>query len=219
MEQAESSVGVMNDLLALSKEYVTNEQALQARRRMPRQWNSATGYYGYGPASPGTGWPGTAAYNWGNYPMYGYNYVPNTYYGYNSNPDAYFSGDFPITGGYVDPPETPLQREMARTLAGQATPEYAARLRRDYATALARASESPLLAKNLGIKKGGVTPVSLEAEAPQSGRVAVTMKDGREFTGSMVREDNDRLVLDTGKSEIEIRKSETATILKGKAGK
>src|SRR5262249_4706457 len=27
MEQAESSLGVMNDLLALSKEYVTNEQA------------------------------------------------------------------------------------------------------------------------------------------------------------------------------------------------
>src|SRR5262249_17441823 len=104
-------------------------------------------------------------------------------------------------------------------LGDQATPDYAAKVRRNYETALAHASASSALAKNLGIKKGDVVPVEREREAPQAGQFAVTMKDGREFTGTLVREDNDRLVLDTGKAEIEIRKSETTTITKGKAGK
>jgi hypothetical protein len=166
--------------------------------------------------------PGYPGLDWANFPGYGY-YNPgyrynNPIYGYNYPYNAYSWGGA-LTVGYADPPDSPLQRELAHTLGDQATPEYAAKVRRNYETAMARVSASPVIAKNLGIKKGDVLPVERERETPQAGQFAVTMKDGREFTGNLVREDNDRLVLDTGKAEIEIRKSETTTITKGKAGK
>jgi hypothetical protein len=220
LEQAENSLGLVNQLSALIQEYVVNERSLQAQRRMEQQWNYVPGYYGYSTGFPGTGWPNTAALGWGNYSTYASNYYGyNGMYGSYYDPYAYGLGAFPITAGYADPPDSPLHKEIARTLASQATPEYAAKLRRDYDAALARAGESPALAKSLGIKKGDVTPVSQEGAAQQPGRTVVTMKDGHEFTGKLVKEDNDRLVLDTAKGEVEIRKSETTTIVKGKAAK
>jgi hypothetical protein len=46
--------------------------------------------------------------------------------------------------------------------------------------------------------------------------VPVTIQDGAPFKGPLLKEDEDRLVVDTGAAEVEIRKGETATVLRAR---
>jgi hypothetical protein len=48
--------------------------------------------------------------------------------------------------------------------------------------------------------------------------VTVTLKNGTKVEGRLVREDADRLVVETDNQEVEIRKSETTMIARPKTG-
>jgi len=46
--------------------------------------------------------------------------------------------------------------------------------------------------------------------------VTVTLKGGKEIKGTLVREDSDQVVIDTGSEELAIRRAETISIAKPK---
>src|SRR5262249_62172057 len=89
-----------------------------------------------------------------------------------------------------------------RTLAGQATPEYAAMAVRAHGAAVARAAESDNLRKGMGYAA---------AERPvAAGRDFVVLKNGERIEGTILAKEGDAdfLVIDTGSPKEFVRKSE-----------
>jgi hypothetical protein len=90
-----------------------------------------------------------------------------------------------------------------------------AQLTRNYEAALARVSEFDQLRAGLGFAEKKVRPAAQEA-SPKS-EVVVTLQGGAKIKGTLVREDKDRLVVDTGAEETEIARSQVASIARPKA--
>jgi hypothetical protein len=124
LERAENEAAFADDLLALRRQYVANEMLFEARRaEMQRRLYGVemTGFGGF------TGLAGPAFYG------------PYSYGGYYGGGygGAYFGGAFaPVTTiqslAIGVGPEGVLKTEMARAIAAQATPEYAAGSSRPY---------------------------------------------------------------------------------------
>jgi hypothetical protein len=132
-------------------------------------------------------------------------------------PPAYGSYPYAAGPGYTFSEQGPIKTEVARTIAVQATPQFATQTNENLQAALVRASGSGRLRTALGLdQNGGILAAGFETPSAQHPQyhVTVTMKNGDKIEGNLVREDGDRVVVASGTQEIEIRKNETSTIAK-----
>lgn len=228
VERAENEVALTDRLLALRQQYLTDEQKLQSERfRMQERLASVTSGYASGtypdqvPVVDTNGVLSFAATYVGLPGFPGYRHFPYGY-GWGAYGDGgwgYGQPNAPMTGyvgaatqtlalGAIE--EGPIKTELARALAAQATPEYRAMALRELNDALARAGQSERLRAALDVPDRGVRPAAAEGAAGAA--VEVTLKDGTKVTGTVVREDNDRIIVNTGTRDVEIRKTETTSI-------
>ncbi|HJT78378.1 MAG TPA: hypothetical protein VJ739_14335 [Gemmataceae bacterium] len=212
LEQAENQVSLADQLLALRQQYVGDERVLETRRRHMQEllygYNSessvsdllAAGYpYGYygGPFgfSPYTAFPG---YGGGLTAFAGAS-------GSNSNTLAVGVGD-----------EGAIKSNLAVTLAGQATPDFAAQASQHLALAMDQVGRSTALASALHMQHR--EPIAtVGAERITAGRPVVVTRtlDGKteKISGTVVRDDPNWLVLQTKEGRLTINKSHVQDIL------
>jgi hypothetical protein len=173
----------------------------------------SAGYLGYGPSGrwnyPVGTWGG-----WGGWGGYG--------------GAAAMAGDsttetFSLANGVG--PESVMKQAMAMQMAQQATPEYAAKIDRNYDMAVLRATASPTLRVALGMpttedaqKEDGVYR-RLGAEIVPAGAVMVTLKDGEKIQAKKVTTSGDWYILQKADGTREqIRQSEVTRIQGGAGG-
>src|SRR5262249_10755621 len=154
LQRLENEQSYVDQLAALRYQYIRDERDLQRRRTIVQNLlygntsTYASGFYpGAVPAGGYWGWGG----GWGYGLPLGYAYP-----GVVSTAEAYPSGNAGTTTqsllfGVGD--EGVIKTEMARVLAGQATPQYAAEVRNELASAQNRAMRSETLAKTLNLPR------------------------------------------------------------------
>jgi hypothetical protein len=209
LERAENEAAVSDQLLALRREYVSNERFLENRRQNVQQL-----LYGYSTDFT-TGYYGGAGYGFG-YPYYG---------GYAVAPGGGASTSLSLAYGVGD--EGALKTAMSRTLAEQATPEHTARANRDLNVALARTGESsgPVRAAVGVADKGGIRPATYREEddgfhLPKKGSaVTLTTKQGEKVEGTVVSESGSWVTLDTKAGTRMLAKSNVIDVLVPKESK
>lgn len=236
VERGENEMALNRQLLSLRRQYLTDERAFQDQRRLLMQRLATqpigvvTGVY------PDEVIPidrnGSLAFANTNLPTFPANLspglLPGSVFGFHGLAGEGFggyqgSGGYPTNGGISGlaslatavaalelSDQQPLKRELARTFAAQATPEYSTRLGRHLEGALSRAAASRDLQAGLGLPDTGIRAAATE----QSIKVTVTTKGGTKVSGNLVREDDDWVIVDTGASEVEVRKSEATMIEK-----
>jgi len=204
LARAENEASVADQWLALREQYLRNERALENQRHAVNRI-----YYGYStteataltPFSPAPSFPGLAPFGVGlaggvstGFPLAGV-FSPGS-------PGVGSSGLEHDIGS-----EGVLKRELAKVIASQVTPEHLAKVYRKRDNALARVAPS-------ASPRNGVRLASFESteEAPD----IITLKDGSRLAGTVVREENDWLHLDTGVQKVRIRKDEVARIAQAK---
>jgi len=216
MQRTENEAALADDLLALRREYVSSELALEARRRAVQGL-----LYGYANEASNTftassgGWVG----GYGGYPYLSaypyanpYGYLPASY-------SASFSGSTMNSLAYGVGDEGVIKTAMARTIAGQATPEYASQANLAVQTAMARGSQSDSIRTAMGMtKKEPVAAAGFETTTAGADVVVTRTLDGKneKVEGKMVREDKDWLVVDTKDGRRTIPKTQVVDILEPK---
>jgi hypothetical protein len=195
LERSENEVAIADELQRLRLQYVRNERDFEQRRHDVQKL-----LYGYNSDYTAslyttTGFSGGYGYPyWGGYWPNGYGYYGA--YGFGSGASASNT----LAVGVGD--EGRIKTEIARTLAGQATPEYAAMAVRAHGVAVARVGESDNLRKGMGYAA---------AERPvAAGRDFVVLKNGERIEGTILAKEGDAdfLVIDTGSHKEFVRKSE-----------
>jgi len=151
---------------------------------------------------------------------------PGFGFGYGS---PYFGADFPLgvgtsvvttagTAAHGVGDEGALKTELARTMAKQATPEYVAQVTKSYDTALAQAAGFENLRAGLSLPDRGVVPVAGTDEANPV-RVKVQTKGGQTFEGTLVREDDEWVVIRNNSGTTDLARSEVKSIERSRAKK
>jgi hypothetical protein len=213
MARAENEVALSDQLMALRRQYVHDERFMQNHRQAIQtlfygaQSDQFFGGFG-GPVL--AGYPGS--YFFGN----GYAYPLFTSLGG-------YSGGLVQSLAYGMGDEGSLKAEIARTLAKQATPEYAAQASRQYDAALARAYDaSPRVRAAVGFSdKGGIKPaVAVQANGagdvwmqPRGASVVVTLKNGNDkVEGTVARQDSDWIVVETTSGDETIARNAVSRI-------
>jgi hypothetical protein len=216
LQRLENEVAFTDQLAALRQQYIRDERELQRRRAVVQNLlygtstTYATGFY------PGAVWVGGYPYGYGLPLSYAYPNVVTT-------AALYPIGSVGTTTqsllfGIGD--EGVIKTEMARVLASQASPQYAALARQEYLTALDRASNDPKLGRVLGLKKGDVALAEFARVVPPGmglsagDQVSLTARDGKTIDGKFVRETGDWVTVDTGKEQVTVRKSEITRFAK-----
>jgi hypothetical protein len=221
LERSDNDIAMYDQLQSLRQQYLNNERVLESYRQAQRERLAA-----YNPTiTPGVypdevipvdtnGYLAANAYSYlrPGYPFLGaLPYAAGAYAGYGG-----YSGNGWQSPPTPAPPESELRTELVRGLAQQASPEYLAQATRSRDRALAMAGDSDQLRAALDLparKKGDVTPAALNQPANQ---VTVTLKSGDKVRGTLVKEDKDVVVLDTGTEQVEIRRAETVSIARPK---
>jgi hypothetical protein len=229
LQRAEDQVALADALQQLKLQYVRDERDLQAHRREMQlllygysheQNNSALAAVG----RPYWGWGygGAFAPGFGFAPGYG------GYFGLPAFASAGFSDSSANSLAFGMGDEGVLKNELAKTIAGQATPEYAAQAGRNLINAMASAGQFE------NLRKKGVVPVLgpndagrllfPSAEMPESrfgvkagDEVTLTVRLGdktAEVKGKVHSEDRDWLTLDTAAGQEMIRSSEILRVVK-----
>src|SRR5262249_11722930 len=214
MQRAANEALLADDLLALRRQYVSSERALEARRREVQTlvYGSASEASNTFPASSG-GWGGWGG--WGGYPFL--SAYPYGYYGPTFSSSFSGSSSYSLANGVGD--EGVIKTAMARTIAAQATPEYASQANMALQNALARGSQSDTIRTGLGMaKKEPVAAAGFETTMPGADVVVTRTLEGKneKVEGKMVREDRDWLVVDTKDGRRTIPKSQVEDILEPK---
>lgn len=221
LERAENELTYLHNLQRLKQQYVESEMSLEPQRRIVQRqlygkrihYGSAnmnyvnyggTGYGAYG----GYGNPGLGGYNvsypywhagYGGFGGYGYGNSAITNIGANS-----YSEDYSLQYGVGD--EGVMKRTLMQSVARDAVPESIAAAVRSYDAAAARAADSPILSRDLGLKKTSAAP-SREPSFTKGSKATVWV--GNEKYVGTVKEDRPGwLVLQTDKAEVTVRKSE-----------
>jgi hypothetical protein len=216
MHRAENEALLADDLLALRRQYVRNERSFETRRHAVQEL-----LYGYANEASNTftasagGWYGGS----GGYPYLSaypyvspYGYLPATY-------SASFSGSTmnSLANGVGD--EGVIKTAMAKTIAAQATPEYATQANMALQNAVARGSQSDTIRTGLGMsKKEPVAAAGFETTMQGADVVVTRTLEGKneKVEGKVVREDRDWLVVDTKDGRRTIPKSQVVDILEPK---
>lgn len=203
LERAENEAAYADELLALKRQYVADEQILEPQRRIVQQQLyglsvESTGVSSYS-GGFGGGFPGYYPYAYAN-PYGG---------GFGGNFGSYLSANTTtvvrsLANGVGD--EGAIKTAMARQLATQAAPEYAAAAARGIDAALVRVGESDRLAKAFGIAKSDVRP------AAGGGRILLTLKSGEKLEGTLYSEDADWFKVETATATVSVRKSDVTRV-------
>jgi hypothetical protein len=206
---AQKQAELAGQLLDLRNQYVNDERVLESRRRtVQQQWYGYANQYSPGYGAPYYGYGGYG-YPWlgSGYPFLGFGNVTA------SNNLAFGVGD-----------EGPIKDQLARTLAGQATPEFAAMAGQHLDTALARVGgpANRDLARGAP-EKTGIAPAGYETTPADGFRLAspgahviVTSKVGDtidKVDGTLVRENSDWIVVKTAAGNRTIPKRQVVDIL------
>jgi len=228
LSRAESQVALADRLLSLRQQYAADESRLEARRS-----NVQETFYGFS-TTVASGYP-VMAYP-GNVGLVGYpnSTVPfNTQFafpgfGFNYG-SPYLGADFPLAAGSAVVTtagtavngvgdEGAIKTEMARIMAKQATPEYVAQVTKSYDTALAQAAGFESLRAGLSLPDRGVVPVAGTDEANPV-RVKVMTKGGQTIEGTLVREDDEWVVIRNNAGTTDLARSEVKSIERTRAKK
>jgi len=219
LERLENEMAYVRNLTALKQQYVTSERVLEPHRRMVQlqlygvditQTSYATGVpYGYGGYYGRSNvLPAYAYASYGNYsaPMVGIGGVTDR------------SVSYGLANGVGN--EGPVKEALSRTLAQQATPEYAASLERSYDRLALRAAASPTLRAALRIppptevrrERDAIRTVAGEIDRPSS-PVVLTLKSGEVIRGKKMTEQKDWIVVErVGGGRVRVRVSEVVRI-------
>jgi hypothetical protein len=114
--------------------------------------------------------------------------------------------------------EGPIKYDMARTMAEQATPEYATSVERSLDRAVARVASSPSIRVVLGLPDPGkdgrayIRPVGVGMSAP----VTVVLKDGGRIMGEKLSETKEWITVTTKEGKERVRPSEVMRIIESK---
>jgi hypothetical protein len=213
VQRSENEAALADQLLAMRRQSVNDESILQNRRRNVQQL-----FYGYSSTVSAGLLAGTVStlfpFGFG-YPAFGFPFYPG------------FGSVITQHGLSGVGDEGPIKTELARMLAAQAGPEYAAQAYSQYYNALTRAAETnSRIAAVVGVpSKGGIRPAQYQAplgpsRLPQPGtHVVVSRKVGanvEKVEGNVVSETGDWMVLDTKAGRLTIAKNSIVDILEPK---
>lgn len=215
LQRLENEMAFTSNLANLRNQYIRDERDMQRRRFTVQNLlfgNSSTytsGFY------PGGGYGGFGGF--GTPLAFSYPYLGGGWGGF---PGGY-SGNAGLTTqslafGMGD--EGVIKNEMARVLAAQSSPAYAAQVRRDYYSALDNAASDKRLAGVLGLSKpDGVAPASGPSRSlsanlglAKNDQVTLVLKDGTKVDGKFVEENGDWVTVQTGNEQFSTRLSEVA---------
>jgi hypothetical protein len=222
LERAENDVALADQLQALKLQYIRDERELESRRRDVQRL-----LYGYSSETTASASAGVAGY-----PGYGYGYGYPGYFGL--SPYSTLYGGSYATAGYTGTAmnslafgvgdEGVLKTELAKAIAAQATPEYAAHASANLSASLARASQFEGTQKALGAK--GPIAFAAGAAGPESrfglkpgDDVNVTVRVGdktEQVKGKVHSEGPEWLTVDTDAGQETIRTSEIMRVVKPK---
>lgn len=173
LERAENELSYVNDLQQLKYQYVRDERNLQSRRRavQERLYGRRISYGGYNSTyanylpNSGLGVPGSYGYNtfYGPFGRGGYGG------GYGgaaiaSRSGSAYSETQSLQFGMGD--EGRVKNAIVQVIAQQASADYAATVRKNYEDALKRAADSPILSRDLGLKKSKEAPPARNPARP-----------------------------------------------------
>lgn len=222
IERSENDAALADQLLALRRQYVANERILENQRRQFQQLLyayptqiSAGLLTGTLPAAYPFGYGYSSPYDYGSFLYGGSPYL------------AGFAGIASVNGAWGIGEGSPIKVELARTLASQATPEYATQAYRQYYNALAHAGEpNSRIATVAGVpSKGGIRPLEYQPAPGElrltrpGAHVVLTRKLGdsaEKVEGTVVSETGDWVVLDTKAGKRSLAKSTIVDVLESK---
>jgi hypothetical protein len=208
LEMAENEAILARDMLALRQQYVSGERTFDAQRRATQEQ-----LYGFTESSASAA--AFSAYRrvgeygrtWGFFPFGGWGYGD----GFSSGATASaFSSADAVSLGMGVGDEGVVKTAMAPIVAGQATPDYAAKANQYLTAATARAAASPLVRDSLKLKA---------ADAAYAGNVVITrVLDGKseKIEGKVLSEEGDWLILETPQGKRRLMKSTIVDVLEPK---
>jgi hypothetical protein len=223
LERSENENILASEMLNLRTQYVAGERTFDAQRRFTQQQlfgfsgasmdtlvptGTRRGQLGF--ISTGGGYGGMG-YGWGGYNGMGYS-------GFGYNNGGYGMTALNAAGGFTSVDsvglgqgvgdEGRIKTEMARTIASQATPEYAAKAAESLTAASTKAATYPVVRDSLNLKS---SPFALVDST-----VAVTLVlngKAEKFEGKVLGEQGDWLVLETKEGKRRILKSAIVDLL------
>ncbi len=163
LERAENDLTYVRNLQGLKLQYVQSERTLEPKRRVVQDQlygrrlysgSSNVGYVGYGGGGNGYGYPGPYGYNVGYSPYYfggfgnGYGYPGAMYSSLGTSSSSEIRS---LQYGVGD--EGRMKTALSQAIARDASADYAAAALKSYEAAVARAASSPVLSRDLGLKK------------------------------------------------------------------
>jgi hypothetical protein len=212
LERTENDAAYADSLLALRRQYVNSELLLEPRRQTVQQV-----LYGRSIQRSLGAFAAGAAYGAGAlgsfYPYYPYAYGYGSFgSGLGLSPGFALAASSTLSESLANGVgyEGAIKTEMARTIAAQAAPDYAAGTARASTNALANAAEYPKLRTGLGLPAAGAP------EQPPR-KVTVILKEKNEkVEGNLIREDAEWIRVETPTEEVDIRKADVARITRSK---
>ncbi len=199
LERAENELAYVRDLQRLKQQYAHSERIMEPQRRYVQEqlygtqisYGGSSGYYG------GSG-------GWGYYPYafgsYGW---PRSFTGFAGSTS--YSVVRSLQYGMGD--EGIVKNSIAPAMARESSPEYAAFAVRTYDTIAARAAASPTLSRDLSLQKGSAYSTDRGPSFSKGSKVTIWVGNDK-YQGTVKEDSADWVVLQTGTSDMTVRKSE-----------
>ncbi len=221
LERAENEASYAESMASLRQLYLNNELARERGGQLVQTARNTTTVSTYGTgmggaaASPlqmgyagipnnyalvanpyGTVYPSQVAYN----QLYPNVYTPG-YWG-----DANFGGTVTTVENvqYGSGSDSKIKQELFKSMSTQYTPENVTGLYRSLDAAMSRVTGLPRVREALG--QSDPSGIALAGY----GQVTLTLKDGKELKGKLVREDGDWLYLESDNEDVSVRKADVA---------
>lgn len=221
LERFENDLTYLHDLQRLKQQYVNSERILEPQRRAVQQrWygvREQTGDYAAAAYSPGGyGYVGGYyGYPYGYFPFYnnGWGYGYGGYGGHGGYPGGVYGWlgkswdtmDRSLQYGVGD--EGRMKNALVQVIAQDATPSRTAAAVRDYDAAAARAADSPILSRDLGLSKSAAAAPAREPKYTKGAKATIWVGNDK-YVGTVKEDLPGWLVLQTDKAEVTVRKSE-----------
>ena len=201
LERAENELAYVRDLQRLKQQYAHSERILEPQRRYVQEqlygtqisYGGSSGYYG------GYGYGG-----WGYYPYafgsYGW---PRSFAGFAGSTS--YSVVRSLQYGMGD--EGIVKNSIAPAMAREGSPEHAAFAVRSYDTAAGRAATSAILSRDLSLQKGAAYSTDRGPSFAKGSKVTIWVGNDK-YQGTVKEDSADWVVLQTGTSDVTVRKSE-----------
>jgi hypothetical protein len=199
LERAENELAYVRDLQRLKQQYAHSERIMEPQRRYVQEqlygtqisYAGSSGYYG------GYGGRGYYPYAFGSY---GWSRGFTGFAGSTS-----YSVVRTLQYGMGD--EGIVKNSIAPGMAREGSPEHAAFAVRTYDTVAARATASPTLSRDLSLQKGPAYSTDHCLSFAKGSKVTVWVGNDK-YQGTVKDDSADWVVLQTGTSDVTVRKSE-----------